>query len=608
MNREAEQGKRAPKGGEDSAICGVSIGFSEATMNSALQRAAAVLRKERIIASPNFNRWLIPPIAVALHLCIGSVYSWSIFNPALTKELGVAASGADDWSITAIVGVFSTAIVFLGLSTAVAGKWLEEVGPRCAGVCAAVLWGAGFVLAGVGVQTHQLWLLYLGYGVLGGAGLGIGYISPVSTLIRWFPDRRGLATGLAIMGFGGGAIIAAPLKKFLLETFHEAPQYLGPALSVELITENGRQYADIGGEWLEVVVAGAVEVSRMIVPGPEGVYVVGTGGTGAALTFFTLGLAYFCVMLAAALSFRLPAEGWKPAGWDEAAARAAGKPGSGWRGMPSTNYVHVQRVHATRQFWLLWIMLCFNVTAGIGVIGVAETMMVDIFSPALPQIVTLGFAATYVLMISVFNMGGRLAWATASDYIGRRNTYFCFFALGAALYASVPIIAGGGADSANLAWLAAFYAATMLAFTMYGGGFATLPAYIADTFGTRHVGAIHGRLLTAWSFAGVLGPLLITQLRELSLQRAIRALVAGIDQTAFEAHFGAPMNNLDELVAANTVTVGRLLEIAPAATPDPTPGIYNLTMYAMAALLVVAFFANLRMGRVAERFVTRIPG
>ena len=231
-------------------------------MNPSFLRATAFLLKDRIVASPGFNRWWIPLISVALHLCIGSVYSWSIFNPALTKELGVAASSADDWSITAIVGVFSTAIVFLGLSTAVAGKWLEDVGPRCAGVCAAGLWGVGFVVAGVGIETHQIWLLYLGYGVLGGAGLGLGYITPVSTLIRWFPDRRGLSTGLAIMGFGGGAIIAAPLKKFLLEAFHEAPQYLGAMGAVDLITEHGRQYAEVGGEWLEVVVAGAADVSR----------------------------------------------------------------------------------------------------------------------------------------------------------------------------------------------------------------------------------------------------------------------------------------------------------------------------------------------------------
>ena len=571
----------------------------------ARRRPAAFLLKDRITAAPGFNRWWIPLVSVAMHLCIGSVYSWSIFNPALTKELGVAASSADDWSISVIVGVFATAIVFLGLSTALAGKWLEDVGPRCAGVCAASLWGTGFVLGGIGIHEHELWLLYLGYGVLGGAGLGLGYISPVSTLIRWFPDRRGLSTGLAIMGFGGGAIIAAPLKKLLLETFHEAPQYLGATEAVGLITERGRQFAEVGGEWLEVVVAGAADVSRMIVPGPEGVYVVGTGSTGAALTFFTLGAVYFCIMLAAAFSFRLPAEGWKPAGWDEAAARAAGKPGSGWRGMPSTRYVHVQRVHRTRQFYLLWIMLCFNVTAGIGIIGVAETMMVDIFSPTLPHIVTLGFAATYVLMISVFNMGGRLAWATASDYIGRRNTYYSFFALGAAIYCSVPFIADAGSVSANLGWLVAFYVVTMVAFTIYGGGFATLPAYIADVFGTRHVGAIHGRLLTAWSAAGVSGPLLITQLREFSVERAIRTLAANIEPAAFEAHFGAPMTGLDELVAANTVTIGKLMEIAPAGVPDPTPGIYNLTMFVMAALLAVAFFANMRMRPVAARLVTR---
>ncbi len=576
--------------------------------NAASRRVTAFLLKDRIVAAPEFNRWWIPLISVALHLCIGSVYSWSIFNPALTRELGVAASSADDWSIAAIVGVFSTAIVFLGLSTAVTGKWLEDVGPRCAGVCAACLWGIGFVLGGVGIELHQLWLLYLGYGVLGGAGLGLGYISPVSTLIRWFPDRRGLSTGLAIMGFGGGAIIAAPLKRFLLQAFHEAPQYLGAAEAVDLVTERGRQFAEAAGEWVEVVVAAPADVSRMIVPGPEGVYVVGTGNTGAASTFFTLGLIYFCIMLAASFSFRLPPDGWKPAGWDEDAARAAGKPGSGWRGMPSTRYVHVQRAHATPQFYLLWIMLCFNVTAGIGVIGVAETMMVDIFSPTLPHVITSTFAVTYVLMISVFNMGGRLAWAIASDYIGRRNTYHCFFALGAALYCSVPLIAEGGSVSANLGWLVAFYAVTMVAFTMYGGGFATLPAYLADVFGTRHVGAIHGRLLTAWSAAGLLGPLLITRLREFSLDRAIRTLAAGVDPAAFEAHFGASMSNLDELVAANTVTIGRLMEIAPPSVPDPTPGIYNLTMYAMAALLLIALFSNIRMRPVAERFVTRVPG
>ncbi|MCY3940248.1 MAG: OFA family MFS transporter [Gammaproteobacteria bacterium] len=569
------------------------------------RRAVAFLLKDRITASAGFNRWWIPLISVALHLCIGSVYSWSIFNPALTRELGVAASSADDWSITVIVGVFSTAIVFLGLSTAVAGKWLEDVGPRCAGVCAAGLWGMGFVIGGVGIELHELWLLYLGYGVLGGAGLGLGYISPVSTLIRWFPDRRGLSTGLAIMGFGGGAIIAAPLKKFLLQTFHEAPRYLGATEAVDLVTERGRQFAEVAGEWLEVVVAAPADVSRMIVPGPEGVYVVGTGSTGAALTFFTLGLLYFCVMLAASFSFRLPREGWKPAGWDEDAARAAGKPGSGWRGMPSTRYVPVQRAHRTPQFYLLWIMLCFNVTAGIGVIGVAETMMVDIFGPPLPHVVTPAFAVTYVLMISIFNMGGRLAWATASDYIGRRNTYHCFFALGAALYCSVPLIANAGSVSANAGWLVAFYAVTMVAFTMYGGGFATLPAYLADVFGTRHVGAIHGRLLTAWSVAGALGPLLITQLREFSLERAIRTLADRIDPAAFEAHFGAPMNNLNELVAANTVTISRLMEIAPAGTADPTPGIYNLTMYVMGVLLAIALLANMRMRPVAERFVTQ---
>ena len=257
-----------------------------------------------------------------MHLCIGSVYSWSIFNPALAKELGVVTSAADDWSIRSVVWIFSVAIVFLGLSAVVGGKWLENVGPRFVGVTAACLWGSGFILGGVGIHLHQLWLLYLGYGVLGGCGLGLGYVSPVSTLIRWFPDRRGMATGMAIMGFGGGAIIGAPLKEFLIKAFYEAPQYLGASDAVPLITEHGRRFAGTGGQLVEVVVAGAAAVPAMIAPELEGIYVVGTGGTGAAQTFFALGIAYFLIMLIASFFFRVPAEGWRPEGWKAGAGAA----------------------------------------------------------------------------------------------------------------------------------------------------------------------------------------------------------------------------------------------------------------------------------------------
>ena len=550
-----------------------------------------LLDKGRIVAPDGFNRWKVPPASIAIHLCIGSVYAWSIFNPPLTRELGVVAPAAGDWSLGSVVWIFSVAIVCLGLAAAFAGKWLEAVGPRKVGVLAALLWGGGFLVGALGIRTHQLWLVYLGYGVLGGCGLGLGYVSPVSTLIRWFPDRRGMATGLAIMGFGGGAIIAAPVKEWLLARFATLPTYLGPAADVSLSTDAGRRFAEVDGTLREVVVASAADVARLGREAAEGVYVVGTGDTGAAAAFVTLGCVYAVVMLIAAFSYRVPAEGWRPVGWTPPAAGAR---------MITTHDVHIDEALKTPQFWLLWVMLCFNVTAGIGVIGVAKTMMSDIFGAALPGIVTAGFAATYVLMISVFNMLGRFFWASTSDRIGRKATYFVFFALGALLYASIPFTAGrAGADPA-VTWLVLFYAVTMLIFSMYGGGFATIPAYLADIFGTRFVGGIHGRLLTAWSVAGVLGPLAITRLRDLSLERAIADVAAAVDPARFEATFGAPVVRLGELVAAKTVDIPSLLAIAPPGTPDPSTSLYNTTMYVMAALLAVAFCANLAVRPVAE--------
>ena len=471
------------------------------------------LLKDRIVASKISIDGRIPPASIAIHLCIGSVYAWSIFNPALIKELGVVSSSADDWSLGAVVWIFSVAIVSLGLAAAIAGKWLEDVGPRCVGVTAATLWGGGFIIGSIGIYTHQLWLVYLGYGVFGGCGLGLGYVSPVSTLIRWFPDRRGMATGMAIMGFGGGAMIGAPLKKFLLDYFAKSPDYLGTEDSLTLITEGGRRFADVAGEKLEVVVASAAEAAQMAVPGDAGVYVVGTGNTGATGAFLTLGIVYFIIMIIASFQYRVPAEGWKPKGYtpptpEESAAK-----------MKTLDNVHINQAIKTPQFYQLWIVLCFNVSAGIGVIGVAKTMMSEIFGSApsgteLASIVTATFAGTYVLMISVFNMCGRIIWASMSDFIGRKNTYHCFFVIGTLLYLSIPFTASAVSVNPSVMYLVMFYAATMIIFTMYGGGFATIPAYLADMFGTMHVGGIHGRLLTAWSTAGVLGPFAITYLEK----------------------------------------------------------------------------------------------
>jgi MFS family permease len=553
------------------------------------------LTKDKIVAKPGFNRWLIAPAAVAIHLCIGSVYAWSIFNPPLIKQFGVVASAADDWTFSAVVWIFSTAIVFLGMAAAIGGKWLEEVGPRATGFLAACLWGGGFIIGSVGISTHELWLVYLGYGAIGGCGLGLAYVTPVSTLIRWFPDRRGMATGIAIMGFGGGAMVGAPLITYLLSLYYKAPEYLGKVADVNLITESGRRFAEVAGEKVEVVVASASDMAKASVSGPEGVYVVGTGDTGAASVFLTLGIVYFIVMTIAAFAFRVPAKDWKPAGWEPPKADNSKKR------LISDDHVHIDQALKTPQFYRLWIVLCFNVTAGIAVIGVAKTMVTDIFGPALPNIVDAGFAATYVLMISVFNMCGRFFWSSMSDFLGRKNTYHIFFVLGMLLYISIPLIATQASINPAVMWLVMFYAVTMIIFTMYGGGFATIPAYLADIFGTMHVGGIHGRLLTAWSTAGVLGPYVITKLRQSSLENAIYDLAGKVDPVAFQAKFGAGLDQLQQLIVAKTVSIAQLMEIAPAGTIDPTPTLYNSTMYAMAGLLFVAFIANLTIKPVDSK-------
>ena len=539
--------------------------------------------KARILAEPGFNRWRIPPASVAIHLCIGSVYAWSIFNPPLMRLKGVVASAPGDWSLSQVTGIYMVAIAVLGLAAAFAGRWMEQVGPRTVGIVAGVCWGAGFLVGWAGIHWHQLWLLYLGYGVIGGCGLGLGYVSPVSTLIRWFPDRRGMATGMAIMGFGGGAVIAAPLNEYLIHRFSQQPRYLGALETVPLITKSGKRFATQEGRTREVVVVGANEATKDVRPG---VYLAGTGRAGIAEAFLVLGAGYFLVILIAASTYRLPAPGWKPAGWSPPDAQ------SPERQMITRRNVGINEALLTPQFYLLWVMLCLNVTAGIGVLGVAKTMITEIFGTTLPRIVDSRFAAMYVLMMSLFNMAGRFFWASVSDYLGRKTTYTIFFSCGMLLYCSVPFAAYQVSVSPHVTWLICFYAATMLIFTMYGGGFATIPAYLADLFGTRFVGGIHGRLLTAWSTAGVAGPLVITALREASLRRAIDNLAHTVDPAKFSAAFGAPLTELNQLVAQKTVTIAKLMEIAPPGIVNPSSTLYNTTMYLMAGLLGIALIAN----------------
>ncbi|MXZ48722.1 MAG: OFA family MFS transporter [Candidatus Dadabacteria bacterium] len=557
----------------------------------------SLLSKERIVRGPEFNRWLAVPPSIAVHLCIGSVYAWSIYNPALVEVLGVATSAGDDWTLRQVVWIFSVAIAFTGLTAAFAGKWVEKVGPRMVCVAAACFWGGGYMLSSLGVTLHQLWLIYLGYGVIGGIGLGLGYVSPVSNLIRWFPDRRGLAAGMAIMGFGGGAMVAVPLKEFFLKYFYKAPQYLGTADAVDMITHSGRRFVEVGGQLKEVVVAGATEAAHVLAPGTEvaGVYVVGTGSAGVAQTFLLFGVVYFLVIMISAFLYRVPVPGYRPKGWEPPADKDSSKR------MISQKDVHMDQALKTSQFYQVWVVLCLNVTAGIGIISVAKTMMTEIFSSALPDIVDVTFAATYVLMIGMFNMLGRIIWASASDKLGRRNTCSIFCAVGFFLYLSIPVAALQVNLNPSIFWLLMFYAATMIIFTFYGGVFATVPAYLADLFGTRYVGGIYGRLLTAWSVAGVLGPLAVTSLRDRSLMAEINRLAEMVSPDEFVKTFGAGVNDLEILVQNKTVTLAKLMDIAPEGTVDPTASLYNSTMYVMAALLIIALISNLLIKPVDEK-------
>jgi len=399
----------------------------------------AMLDRRHTIAKPGFNRWLIPPAALAVHLCIGQAYATSVYKASLVKNF--------DASLTQIGIIFSIAIVMLGVSAAVFGTWVDTGGPRRAMFTAALFWSGGFLIGSLGIATDQLWLVYLGYGFIGGIGLGIGYISPVSTLIKWFPDRPGLATGMAIMGFGGGAMIASPLSAKLLGIYDNS-----------FDTATGI-----------------------------------ASGSAVAKLFVTLGLVYLVLMMFGAWLIRVPADGWKPDGFDPSSVTS--------KTLVTTDHVSAANAIKTPQFWLLWVVLFCNVTAGIGILEQAAPMIQDFFRDGETSSVAAASAAGFVGLLSLFNLTGRFVWSSTSDVVGRKNIYVGYLGLGILLYA---FLAFQGSSSTILF---ALVAGVIISF--YGGGFATAPAYLRDLFGTYQVGAIHGRLLTAWAAAGVVGPLII---------------------------------------------------------------------------------------------------
>ena len=399
-----------------------------------MQGMLAFLDREHSIAPQGFNRWLIPPAALSVHLCIGEVYGFSVFNEPMTRAVGITRSiEGQDWTIPEIGWIYSIALIMLGLSAATFGRWVERVGPRKTIVASACCFCGGLMLASLGVSLHNIWIIYLGYGVLGGIGLGLGYIAPVSTLVKWFPDRPGMATGLAIMGFGGGALIGAPLGVELMGRFKSSTS------------------------------------------------------VGVKEAFLLMACFYFAYMMFGALLVRVPAQGWRPEGYT---------PSTRSKKLITDADVAVDKAWRTPQFWLLWMLLCLNVTAGIGILGQASLMCQDMFGTT--AAVGGGFAG----LLSLFNMGGRFFWSSLSDVTGRKLIYAVYFLLGSVLYVIIPFTQ----KSHNVAL---FVLVTALIISMYGGGFATIPAYLRDLFGNMHLGAIHGRLITAWSMAAVVGPQLV---------------------------------------------------------------------------------------------------
>lgn len=473
-----------------------------------------LLDRERTIAKPGFNRWLVPPAALCIHLCIGMAYGFSVFWLPLSQAIGITkpvACAADvglmtslfttacDWKVADLGWMYTLFFVLLGSSAAIWGGWLERVGPRKAAFVSTLCWCGGLMISALGVYWHQLWLMWLGSGVIGGIGLGLGYISPVSTLVKWFPDRRGMATGMAIMGFGGGAMIGSPLADMLMNHFKTA------------------------------------------------------NSVGVWQTFVAMAAIYFVFMMAGTFGYRVPPANWRPEGWTPPATQNA---------MITSGHVHLKNAHKTPQFWLIWSVLTLNVSAGIGVLGMASPMLQEIFAGSLIGKPEIGFsaldaaqktqiatiAAAFVGLLSLFNIAGRFFWASLSDKLGRKLTYATFFGLGILLYALSPWAAHAGS-------LALFVAFFCIILSMYGGGFATVPAYLADMFGTQFVGAVHGRLLTAWSTAGIIGPVVVNYIREAQIN-------AGV----------------------------------------PRAQVYDRTMYILAGMLVLGFLCNLLVRPVAAKW------
>jgi len=550
-----------------------------------------------------FNRWSVFPRVFLIQIPTGAVYAWSMWQGPLTSSLGVLAPAALDWSLGSVAATFSCLAVGFGTVVGGLGPWIERAGPRYAALVGGLLFGGGHVLSAVGCYTHTLPLIWLGWGVLGGLGWGMGYIAPIGALLRWFPDKRGLATGMAAGAFASGGFLAAPMIEALRGMYFKAPTFAGALATTASKTEGGKQFVLYNNEWHEAIVAKAADIAKA--PGDvasqlvEGFYLVGTGDTGCMLAFASLGAIYTGTMSLGSCFMRLPPAGWTPAGWTPSPAGASSVAAAG-----SVTPAMAMR---TPQFYLLWLTLAGNASAGVCVIASAKVMMGDIFASLNPAIVTTGFTTGFVSALSVANAGGRVAWASVSDVIGRKNTMFiCSMALPACmLIPQITQVAVAGSTGTLPLYM--FYGTTFAIVTWYGGVLALMPSYTADLFGAKYAPVIFGRLLTGWSVSAIVSPSILTSLRGHSTRNAIESLVAVTTPEAFEQSFKAPVSELPELMEAKTVTIARMMEIVPPGTVDPTPFLYDTTFYSIGGILTTAAVSNALIRKVDPKFFEEIP-
>ncbi|KAG5186811.1 major facilitator transporter [Tribonema minus] len=555
------------------------------------------LSREAAIASPDFtNRWAMVLPAFLTHMCIGTPWAWSVMSSTLSREFGVAGASAADWSITAATMPLSVAFALQGISAALGGSWALRVGPRKAMGLAGLCFGGGLMIGGAGISMHSLPLLYAGYGVLAGTGIGLAYTPPVQALIGWFPDKKGLASGLTIAGFGSGALVFTPMVNNLMAKFAQMPQYLGTADSVDTTVVGGKMLAQVGDAAREVISVTSADIAKLPYDIAEGVYVVGTGTTGAGTALSVCGAVYGAIMLASAFTIKLPRPGFKPAGWEPPVAAESAAVGA------VAPAVTANTVLKTPQFHMLGAVFFSVACGGMGLMSVAKPMMSEVFSSSLPNVVTAAFASQYVQLLSAGNLGGRIGWAAFSDKFGRRLTFNMFTLGSIPLYLSIPPLIASVVSTQSPVPLAGFALATTIAITFMGGVYSILPAYEADLFGAKYIGPIHGRMLLYSTMAALIGPAALLKLRLISETQALHSLLAITDPDKFAAYFRAPISAADELITSKTLTIAKLMDIVPPGTPDPSPFVYDTTMYAAAGLMGVAAVAHSMVRPVAAKY------